>query len=167
MGAVRHPQRERRAGNRQARLPIPPDNLRNRCSLELVTILQRSTMNLIFVESRVFSSKWHARLDDERLRALQNELLEDPSRGEPIPGCGILRKLRFGDASRGKGKRGGVRVIYVHTPEASRIDLVTVYGKDEADDLTKHEISALCTFADQLRAEARAGVTRTKLRKRE
>ena len=87
---------------------------------------------------------------------MQNELLENPAKGDPIPGCGILRKLRFGDESRGKGKRGGVRVIYVHTPEVSRIDLVTVYGKDEADDLTNDQLRDLCRLAELLRAEARA-----------
>ena len=83
-------------------------------------------------------------------------VVEEPRRRDPIPGCGILRKLRFADQSRGKGKRGGVRVIYVHTPEAGRNDLVTVYGKDEADDLTKDEVEELCRFARLLRAEIKA-----------
>ena len=123
-------------------------------------------MNLTFVETRVFSARWHKRLDDERLRALQNELLDDPESGDPIPGCGILRKLRFGDESRGKGKRGGVRIIYVHTPEARRIDLVTVYGKDEADDLTKQELKDLCTLAAHLREEAKAASRRAPRKRR-
>ena len=109
---------------------------------------------LTFVETRVFSARWHQRMDDEQLRILQNELLENPGKGSPIPGCGILRKLRFGDQSRGKGRRGGVRVIYVHTPRANRIDLVTVYGKDEAEDMTKDQLRILCRLAEQLRAEA-------------
>lgn len=121
---------------------------------ELDSILRRSTMKLTFVESLVFTARWHKRLDDAALKALQEELLESPNAGDPIPGCGILRKLRFGDESRGKGKRGGVRVIYLHTPAASRIDLITVYGKDEADDLSKDEVSALCKLAELLRAEA-------------
>lgn len=114
-------------------------------------------MKLTFVETRVFTDRWKKRLGDEQLRALQNDLLEDPDRGDPIQGCGVLRKLRFGDHSRGKGKRGGVRVIYVHTPEASRIDLVTVYGKDEADDLTKEQVKVLCELAEYLREEAKTG----------
>lgn len=112
-------------------------------------------MKLTFVETAVFSARWHRRQDDEGLRALQNELLEDPGRGDSIPGCGMLRKVRFGDERRGKGKRGGVRVIYVYTPEVGRIDLITVYGKDEADDLTKDEVSALCILAKRLRQEAK------------
>lgn len=121
-----------------------------------MTILQRSTMDLTFVETAVFTARWHARLDDEHLRALQNELRANPSKGDPIPGCPALRKLRFGDASRNKGKRGGLRVIYVHTPAAHRIDLITVYGKDEADDLTKDQVRVLCAAAEHLRREATA-----------
>jgi hypothetical protein len=36
-------------------------------------------MKLTFVETRVFTARWHSRMDDEQLRALQNELLEDPN----------------------------------------------------------------------------------------
>ena len=126
---------------------------------ELVTVLQSSTIWLTFVESRPFTARWDSRLDDDALRKLQLELLENPDVGSPIPGCGILRKLRFGDSSRGKGKRGGVRVIYLHTPEARRIDLITVYGKDEADDLSKDETEALCKWARQLREAAKAAYT--------
>jgi len=119
-------------------------------------------MKLTFVETLVFSARWHKRLDSEALRRLQNELLEDPKRGDAIPGCGVLRKLRFGDPSRGKGKRGGVRVIYLHTPEVNRIDLITVYGKDEADDMTKDQIGAMCEAARMLRNEAKAFMLRSR-----
>ncbi len=119
-------------------------------------------MDLTFVETLAFSARWDRRQDDEGLRALQNELLGNPRRGDPMPGCGILRKLRFGDPSRGKGKRGGLRVIYVYTPEANQIDLITVYGKDEADNLTKGEVAALCELARVLRAEATAKARRWK-----
>ncbi len=108
-------------------------------------------MHLTFVESLVFTSRWHKRLDDEALRRLQQELMDDPSGGERIPGCPFLRKVRVPDATRGKGKRSGLRVIYMHTPAARRIDLLTVYGKDEASDLTPDELKAWCDLARQLR----------------
>jgi hypothetical protein len=59
-----------------------------------------------------------------------------------------------GKASAG----GGVRVIYLHTPEASRIDLITVYGKDEKDDLSKAELDMLCLLARAIRNEALANL---------
>lgn len=43
--------------------------------------------------------------------AFQNLLMLQPEDGDLIPGRGGLRKLRFADARRGKGKRGGLRVI--------------------------------------------------------
>jgi hypothetical protein len=117
-------------------------------------------MHLTFIESLVFTARWHRRQDDAALRELQNLLLADPSRGDPIPGCGLLRKIRFGESRRGKGKRGGVRVVYLHTPAAQQIDLITVYGKDEADDLTREELRILCRLAESLRDAATARARR-------
>jgi hypothetical protein len=94
---------------------------------------------------------------------LQTVLLESPDAGRPIPGCGILRKLRFADPSRGKGKRGGLRVIYLHTPEAATVDLLTVYGKDEADDLSKAELKALGALAGLRRQQLQEAAKRGKL----
>jgi len=51
-------------------------------------------------------------LADNDYRDLQNFLLLSPKAGDVIAGTGGLRKLRFGDPSRGKGKRGGLRIIY-------------------------------------------------------
>jgi hypothetical protein len=45
-------------------------------------------------------------------------------------------------------------VLYVHTPEGGRIDLVTVYGKDERDDLSASELREFCAAARALRREA-------------
>ncbi|MGA2498085.1 MAG: toxin [Tepidisphaeraceae bacterium] len=110
-------------------------------------------MNLTFVETRVFTARRTRRLDDRSLRRLQNQLLANPEAGRVISGCGLLRKVRFGDPGRGKGTRGGIRVVYMHTPEANRIDLITAYGKDEHDDMSKDELAALCQLARALRAD--------------
>lgn len=110
-------------------------------------------MYLTFVETKIFTALWHKRFDDDDLRDLQNLLLATPRAGDPIPGCGIIRKLRFADPSRGKGKRGGVRVIYVHTEEAGQIDLITMYGKEQKDDLSRDELKAVCELAKALRKE--------------
>ena len=71
-----------------------------------------------------------------------------------MPGCGGLRKVRCGDPSSGKGKRGGLRIIYLYVPEAFRIDLIDVYGKDEKDDLSPHEKKLLARLAAATREEA-------------
>ena len=117
-------------------------------------------MKKTFVESRVFTARAKLRLDDESLHSLQNELLANPDKGSVMPGCGGLRKVRAADQRRGKGKRGGVRVVYLNVPEAERIDLITVYGKDEKDDLSEREKKALRTLVASLRAEAIAAFRR-------
>ncbi|MBK8268050.1 MAG: type II toxin-antitoxin system RelE/ParE family toxin [Planctomycetes bacterium] len=99
------------------------------------------------------------------LRRLQNELMADPLRGDVMPACGGLRKIRTADASRGKGKRGGARVIYLNIPEAERIDFITIYGKDEKDDLSPAEKKILQRLAEETRNEALAAFQRGRKRK--
>lgn len=60
-----------------------------------------------------------------------------------IPGTGGLRKLRFADEGRGKGKRGGLRVIYYWWDAGRQFWLFTVYDKDEMSDLTKAQRETL------------------------
>ena len=69
-------------------------------------------MKAIFVELPPFERARANYLTDDGFRALQNQLMKQPEAGDPIPDTGGLRKLRFADARRGKGKRGGLRVIY-------------------------------------------------------
>ena len=71
-----------------------------------------------------------------------------------MPGCGGLRKIRVEDPSRRKGKRGGCRVVYLDIPEAQRIDLLAIYGKNEKDDLTNEDKRALKSLATLARREA-------------
>jgi hypothetical protein len=66
-------------------------------------------MKLVFVELPAFERHRADYLDDEGFRALQNLLMKNPEAGDPMPDTGGLRKLRFADARRGKGKRGGLR----------------------------------------------------------
>jgi len=78
-------------------------------------------------------------LNDEELRELQMGLVHDPEAGDLIPGAGGIRKLRWKDSRRGKGKRGGLRVIYYCFLSDEEIWLLTLYDKDEAVDLSKSE----------------------------
>ena len=94
--------------------------------------------------------------DDEAFLSLQNYLLENPTAGVVIPGSGSLRKLRWADPSRGKGKRGGLRLIYLYLPEFERILLIDVYGKDEQDDLSPQTCRELKAFVEIYRSELKA-----------
>jgi len=107
-------------------------------------------MKALFVELPAFARFRADYLDDDGLRGLQALLLKSPEAGDVIEGAGGLRKLRYGDARRGKGKRGGLRVIYYWWPVGRQFWLFTLYDKDEAEDLSAKERKML---RDMLKAE--------------
>jgi hypothetical protein len=79
---------------------------------------------------------------------LQNELAESPERGEIVKRGGGIRKLRF--ALRGRGKRGGVRVIHYWIREAHQIYMLLIYPKSKKDELTDRETALLREFVKEL-----------------
>jgi hypothetical protein len=93
-------------------------------------------------------------LSDEGLAGLQRALLRDSEPGSVMPGCGGLRKIRVADPRRGKGKRGEIRVIYLHVAEADVIFLMDIYGKDEQEDLTADQKKILKGLAQRFKAAA-------------
>lgn len=106
-----------------------------------------------FFETPPFTRFVQDYLSDEEYRALQRILAQNPEMGDVMPGTGGVRKLRWADPRRGKGRRGGLRIIYYHFPSDHQIWLMTLYGKDEADDLTTAEKKALRTaIAAELKA---------------
>jgi hypothetical protein len=87
-------------------------------------------------------------LDDEEYRRLQSLLAANPLLGDVMPGTGGFRKLRWADPGRGKGRRGGTRIIYYHFLTDRLIWFMTIYDKDEASDLTSAEKKALKAAID-------------------
>jgi mRNA-degrading endonuclease RelE of RelBE toxin-antitoxin system len=106
-------------------------------------------MKALFVELPAFERNRSDYLTDEAYRGLQNEMLKDPEAGDVITGTGGLRKLRYGDATRGKGKRGGLRVIYYWWDPKKQFWLFTIYDKDELSDLSPKEKAMLKTLLKQ------------------
>jgi hypothetical protein len=100
-------------------------------------------MRALFVELPAFERHRSAYLNEARFAALQHALMANPECGDVITGTGGLRKMRFADVRRGKGKRGGLRIIYFWWEAGSQFLLFTVYDKDEAADLTAREKKAL------------------------
>ena len=96
-------------------------------------------MKATFVEITGFTSDVGQFLLDKAYAALQHALMVNPDAGDVMPGCGGLRKVRTADRSRGKGTRGGARVIYFHLPDAGLFYMIAIYGKDEKDDLSASE----------------------------
>jgi hypothetical protein len=93
----------------------------------------------LFVELPAFERHRGKYLDDGAFGLLQQALMANPEAGRVIEGTGGLRKMRFADPRRGKGKRGGLRVIYYWWSSGMQFWLYTLYDKDETDDLTAKE----------------------------
>jgi hypothetical protein len=100
-------------------------------------------MRASFVELPAFERLRNEYLDDESFRAMQNALMDDPSAGDVIQGTGGLRKLRWTDKRRGKGKRGGLRVIYFYWVRGLEFWLFTLFDKNELSDLSKRDRATL------------------------
>ncbi len=100
-------------------------------------------MKALFVELPAFAKYRADYLDDEGFRGLQQSLLKNPEAGDVIEGAGGLRKLRHGDQRRGKGKRGGLRVIYYWWDGGRQFWLFTLYDKDEMENLSANEKKVL------------------------
>jgi hypothetical protein len=112
-----------------------------------------------FIEARAFTRYLSEYLGDDEYRALQQKLGLAPELGDLMPGTGGFRKIRWADKKRGKGRRGGLRVIYYHFAADHQIWLMTLYGKNEAADLTLGEKKALRSAID-LECKARDAARR-------
>ncbi len=83
-------------------------------------------------------------LKDEERISIINYLAFHPLSGDPMQGTGGIRKLRW--SAQGKGKSGGVRVIYYYHNGKMPLFLLTVFGKGEKANLTKAERNELSKF---------------------
>lgn len=97
-------------------------------------------MSRTFIESHDFAHRRiAARVSDERLRRLQNDILA--TGGVVIPGTGGVRKIRWADEHRGKS--GSWRVIFVDYPQFGVVVLMTAFEKAEKPDLNMLERNTL------------------------
>ena len=94
----------------------------------------------VFIESRVFTRLLESYLNDEEYSNLQRHLLRNPIAGPVIRGSGGVRKLRW--STQGKGKGGGVRVIY-YIPDGNSFWMLTIYGKGDTANLPVHVLRAI------------------------
>jgi len=85
----------------------------------------------------------------EVLSAIQSDLLDNPERGRVVQGLGGVRKARAADPSRGKGKRGGFRYLYLYLVSDQEIYLLYLFDKDEREDLSPAERKLLRDLADE------------------
>ncbi len=88
-----------------------------------------------FIELPPFAELRDALFSDDEFLDLQIFLCDHPGAGDVIPRTGGCRKLRW--AAKGKGKRGGARVIYFLRVAQGQIVLVAAYGKGARDDVPR------------------------------
>ncbi|MBY8964725.1 addiction module toxin RelE [Algiphilus sp.] len=100
-------------------------------------------MKAVFVELPAFEQRRSDYLTDGQFSDLQRMLMDNPEAGDLIQGAGGVRKLRYADSRRGKGKRGGLRVIYYWWSGGPEFWLFTLYNKDEVSDLTAAQRKAI------------------------
>jgi hypothetical protein len=89
--------------------------------------------SVTFVETKLFTELVLDYLSDDEYAAMQQFLVVNPEAGDVIPGSGGVRKLRWGVA--GRGKRGGLRVIYFLRRRHDEVWMLTLYAKNVADNI--------------------------------
>jgi mRNA-degrading endonuclease RelE of RelBE toxin-antitoxin system len=101
---------------------------------------------VVFIESLVFTRRLHelaGEAADLVLRAIQDDLLANPHRGQMVQGLAGIRKARTTNPGRGKGKRGGYRYLYLYLEPRSHIHLLFILDKNEQEDLSSAERTRL------------------------
>jgi hypothetical protein len=103
-----------------------------------------------FVMTEWFDASWEKQnLIDEDLRMLQGELLRNPKSGEVIRGTGGFRKMRY--ALPGRGKSGGLRIIFLDVQEYKILYLMLAYPKNEKEALSMAECIELKKIAASIK----------------
>jgi hypothetical protein len=104
---------------------------------------------MVFIETKAFTRLLGQYLDDESYNSLQAYLAERPDAGAVIRGSGGVRKVRW--APSGKGKSGGVRVIYYWLTADEQVLFLTLYGKNEKENLSNAEVKAMAKLIEELK----------------
>ena len=103
---------------------------------------------MVFVETSLFSKLLGDYLSDDEYRRLQNHLIERPDAGADIRNSSGVRKVRW--RAGGKGKSGGVRVIYYWAKADDQTFLLTLYGKGEKENLSANDLKRVVKLLEEL-----------------
>ncbi len=93
-------------------------------------------MSMEFIETSLFTSLIYNYLSEDEYLGLQVYLLQHPDSGKIVRGSGGVRKIRW--STKGRGKSGGLRVIYYWKVSEDEIWLLTVYAKSEQETIPRH-----------------------------
>ncbi|MAB13869.1 MAG: addiction module toxin RelE [Parvibaculum sp.] len=104
-------------------------------------------------ETSIFAKKAAMLLSEDERAELISYLAQNPDAGDEIKGTGGVRKMRF--KAKGKGKSGGVRVIYYFFNKTIPLYALTIYGKNEKADLSAEEKKIVSALAARIKATAK------------
>ncbi|ELY2291493.1 type II toxin-antitoxin system RelE/ParE family toxin [Salmonella enterica] len=96
---------------------------------------------LHFIETSIFQRKIETLLSHDEYLNFQEHLRQNPESGATISATGGCRKVRW--AIQGKGKSGGIRVIYYYLNQEGEIYLLLVYPKNEMENLSDEQKAQL------------------------
>ncbi len=96
---------------------------------------------MVILETSVFTRQVRQILKDDDYRQLQLTLVEHPEAGAVIRGSGGLRKIRW--QGSGRGKRGGLRIIYYWAVADDQLLMLLIYPKSEREDLSPDQLKRL------------------------
>jgi len=99
-------------------------------------------------ETKAFQRKIEGLLSDQEKEDLIYYLSERPNSGTLMRGTGGIRKLRW--AQSGRGKSGGIRVIYYFHSESMPLYLLAAFGKNEKANLSEQERNVLAKAVNEL-----------------
>ena len=94
-----------------------------------------------FIESPFFTKTLGRYLDDDEYCELQLHLIKQPDSGMVVPGSGGVRKVRW--AAEGRGKRGGLRVIYYLRLARGQIWMLSLYSKNLRENIPAHVLKSM------------------------
>ncbi len=102
---------------------------------------------MVIIETSIFTKLVQQWLSDEDYRELQYALVQRPDLGQLIIDSGGLRKLRW--RTKGRGKRGGVRIIYYWAVQPNQLLMLFIYPKSKQADLTPEQIRILRAIVEE------------------
>ena len=103
---------------------------------------------LTVAETQEYIRRAEKLLSEDERREIVSYLALHPKAGDLIEGTGGIRKLRW--ARGGRGKSGGVRVVYYVHSELMPLYLLTLFAKNERANLSKAERNDLAELVDVL-----------------
>lgn len=101
-----------------------------------------------FIETKLFTRLLPEYLKDDEYADFQKSLSANPDAGDLIPGSGGVRKIRWG--LDGKGKRGGLRMIYYLRNTKNQIWLLTLYPKSVKENMPAHILKKIKEEIDEI-----------------